>query len=324
MNNTKILLVFVLFLIGPNLNSIDAQSNGAPITDLDTLVNDPWIVRGNWPKPYPLTAQNCYDVLTFDLPEFGFGVRVRTTGYFVPGYHPNLYATFIVTFPAFGSVYTESKKVDNEMLVEVGQSQGLTIYEAYAHYFPDFSETCPFTFTEVEYQLMLTEMVGGTHFPYPTHQFTGPGEIFDEVFFDLSADYESGTKNFCCDNGDDDVLTYLGHNDFTAESSGSHPTIVQGKNLNEPEPEILNSGLFVKIFPNPVGDNFNLSFGGEIAERATMEIFDVNGQMVKRVIQNTPAGNSHIQIDMSDFYSGIYTLKIKHEDQIQVLKLLKK
>ncbi len=100
--------------------------------------------------------------------------------------------------------------------------------------------------------------------------------------------------------------------------------------FNEPAlyQSVINSegelfSLF-KIYPNPTTDYINLNISSsEINEKFKIEIFDFTG---KNIIQDLiyPTGNkSEIRIDLTDFISGIYLIKISGAKNIQTGKFVK-
>lgn len=76
--------------------------------------------------------------------------------------------------------------------------------------------------------------------------------------------------------------------------------------------------LAISIYPNPVSENLNIIIGRNID--VTVQIIDVNGNQVKMVRGNKES----YCIDMKNFKSGIYFVRIVTSDKVHLEKIIKK
>lgn len=88
-------------------------------------------------------------------------------------------------------------------------------------------------------------------------------------------------------------------------------------NINNPK---VHNDSFI-IFPNPVTDHLNILFNKNI-DACKIEIFNESGQNIFSENGNVIELNKQIEID--DFPSGLYFVKIQSKDQILIEKILKK
>ena len=97
------------------------------------------------------------------------------------------------------------------------------------------------------------------------------------------------------------TLTNAGYYDiFIAKSDSSTVT-----GINE-----LSNSLTTSVFPNPATNNLTI----EIPQKATIEILNIEGQIIKSISADLPAGKqgeNHTTIDISGFASGMYFVKVK-------------
>ena len=73
--------------------------------------------------------------------------------------------------------------------------------------------------------------------------------------------------------------------------------------------------ILINIFPNPSNNNFTI----ETPEKATIEILNIAGQIIKTI--NT--ADKHTSIDVSDLSGGIYIIKAKTEGGVAIKKFIK-
>lgn len=82
-----------------------------------------------------------------------------------------------------------------------------------------------------------------------------------------------------------------------------------------------NSGM--KIFPNPVRDNMQISIYAASNEMVELSIYDAAGRLMRRMKTNIPNGNSVLNI--SDFQSwpdGVYSVKVISDNHLFVDKMV--
>jgi parallel beta-helix repeat protein len=73
----------------------------------------------------------------------------------------------------------------------------------------------------------------------------------------------------------------------------------------------------VSVFPNPNSGIFNVTLTAEISTDMTVNVYNTIGELVKTVVVN---GNS-TSVDLTDFASGIYTVKVIADNQIATKKI---
>ena len=67
------------------------------------------------------------------------------------------------------------------------------------------------------------------------------------------------------------------------------------------------------FYPNPTIDIINIHLQNEVSSSQKVQIFDLLGQ--KLLEKDIPIGSDNIEVDISNFLSGIYLLKIGDEVQ---------
>lgn len=85
--------------------------------------------------------------------------------------------------------------------------------------------------------------------------------------------------------------------------------------INDPE-----AGPIASIYPNPVGNELNITFFDNNAQIRKIEVFNVTGAIVK-VIQGSFAGT--VRINTSDLVSGVYMIAVHSNQGIQSTKFVK-
>jgi len=79
--------------------------------------------------------------------------------------------------------------------------------------------------------------------------------------------------------------------------------------------ETMNNA--VSVYPNPNGGNFNVSLSAEISGDMTVNIYNTLGELVKTITVDSNTTN----VDMSEFASGVYVVKVIAENQIATKKI---
>jgi hypothetical protein len=77
----------------------------------------------------------------------------------------------------------------------------------------------------------------------------------------------------------------------------------------------------LSIMPNPVVNNMTVAFTTENAE-ANITIKNVQGQVVKTVIENTVAGANSIEVNTTDLSAGVYFLSISSETNVSTQRFV--
>jgi len=110
--------------------------------------------------------------------------------------------------------------------------------------------------------------------------------------------YLSNGANYGMDSGDGRLVADWGLNTITNQWSCGCGGFRVGDQLNENE---------FLVMPNPNNGQFNLVLSKTITEEATAEIYSIEGKKMKTIELNNAAQQ---QIDVSDFNSGLYLLKL--------------
>jgi PKD repeat protein len=78
----------------------------------------------------------------------------------------------------------------------------------------------------------------------------------------------------------------------------------------------------LKIYPNPTSNYITIELANDNFKDVIIELYDINGRLVKKV---TPVIETLIKqkIDISSFKSGSYILKIRIDNNIQILQIIK-
>ena len=79
-----------------------------------------------------------------------------------------------------------------------------------------------------------------------------------------------------------------------------------------------NAANVLSIAPNPVNNNATLSIDNQGIETATIDIFNVNGQLQKTISQNLTKDFNQITLDFNNLSSGIYFINISDENGNQI------
>ncbi len=95
------------------------------------------------------------------------------------------------------------------------------------------------------------------------------------------------------------------------------PGFRTSKGFDQIEGGLAEEDYNFAVYPNPFNDQLNISFESESSE---VMVFNAIGEMVQRV--NT-IGKSKLELDLSDQPSGIYFIKVRTGEEIQVRKIVK-
>lgn len=117
-----------------------------------------------------------------------------------------------------------------------------------------------------------------------------------------------------------DLTAYVGHTIYLAWVENT----LNGNILNVDDITVSQAGLSnnvvaastFSIAPNPTKDFIIITNDG-IAQIDTIELLDVNGRIILTSNEETN------QIDMSTFSQGVYYLKIKSQDSLEIKKIVK-
>ena len=83
----------------------------------------------------------------------------------------------------------------------------------------------------------------------------------------------------------------------------------------------VNSEFNVLIIPNPATDQANVVFSNPITEELIVEFFSVDGKLIwQRKLEN---GADHIMIDLTNFSSAVYLVRIQSDSYNETKRILK-
>lgn len=98
-------------------------------------------------------------------------------------------------------------------------------------------------------------------------------------------------------------------------TSGGFPSYSESAAMND---NIVTTGVEdisnvnIQVFPNPAVNYLVIS--GYTASLQSVQIFDAMGRMVKTISE--PAGDDHLQLDVSDLAAGIYTVQLNGDHSV--------
>jgi len=106
----------------------------------------------------------------------------------------------------------------------------------------------------------------------------------------------------------------------TVNVSNGSSSITMIKNLGTLATEQFD-GKSAVVSPNPTTDIVNIQFSEQMSGAIATEIFDISGKMI---FSRTETASTHAEIDLSDFDSGVYFLKITNNGKTSTQKIIKK
>lgn len=85
------------------------------------------------------------------------------------------------------------------------------------------------------------------------------------------------------------------------------------------EKEILNK---LKAYPNPATDKVYIFIGDKHVSTKDVSIYDIVGNNYP--LETKPYENDKLEINLNGMNSGMYIIKLKIGDQIEVFRIIKK
>jgi Secretion system C-terminal sorting domain/PKD domain len=169
------------------------------------------------------------------------------------------------------------------------------------------------------YQVWIINESTGTDLTY-LWDF-GDGAISSEIY--PTYEYtEVGTYTVCLYITSGDGCTDSYCYTFTVDPDGlfnGGGAMQQGFTLNVVEEIVLGleenklvSNL--SVYPNPIGDNSVLSIQSLKAFAGTIEVYNMQGQVVSSFNQTVQSGQNQIALNLGNMASGNYLLKLKNEN----------
>jgi len=80
----------------------------------------------------------------------------------------------------------------------------------------------------------------------------------------------------------------------------------------------------INVYPNPMKDQGNIGFSLESAGNVSVQIFNLNGQLVREINEgNLPAGNNNIEFNANDLKKGTYIIRLQAGEKVETSKFIK-
>ncbi len=117
-----------------------------------------------------------------------------------------------------------------------------------------------------------------------------------------------------CDKQDTMVLTVNGLPRLSSYSSETKTTILVERISNE---------MLFNLSPNPANNIVKLSY--EIVETEAdvkLKLLDINGQLIKEIVIDTPQLKGEINLDLSELVTGVYFINLQSNNQTAIKKLV--
>ena len=113
--------------------------------------------------------------------------------------------------------------------------------------------------------------------------------------------------------------TVNANSEFTVVDSFTTPYI-------KPTPSLIfndiNAGW--NVYPNPTQDVVNVQFVSPEDANVTIKIMDMTGRLVKTVTASAIMGSNLIDVNMSEFVNGVYTLHVIQNDKLKYVTKVNK
>ena len=74
------------------------------------------------------------------------------------------------------------------------------------------------------------------------------------------------------------------------------------------------------LYPNPARDAVKVLVAAVEAGDASVEVFNLNGQLVRSVSEAVAAGTNELNLNVADLANGIYTVKVAMSDRVETLR----
>jgi hypothetical protein len=110
------------------------------------------------------------------------------------------------------------------------------------------------------------------------------------------------------------VLTVNGLPRLSSYSSETKTTILVERISNE---------MLFNLSPNPANNIVKLSY--EIVETEAdvkLKLLDINGQLIKEIVIDTPQLKGEINLDLSELVTGVYFINLQSNNQTAIKKLV--
>lgn len=139
---------------------------------------------------------------------------------------------------------------------------------------------------------------------YPTHEYTEVG-TYTICLYITSGD--GCTDSYCYTFTVDENGLFNGGG---AMQQGFTLNVVEEIVLGQEESELVNN---LSVYPNPINESSVLSIQTSKAFNGTIELFNLQGQLVYASNQFIQGGKNQITLNLGELSSGNYLLKLKNE-----------
>ena len=95
---------------------------------------------------------------------------------------------------------------------------------------------------------------------------------------------------------------------ITQSSSSLTQASLNSRDIME-EKAVIVSGI--AVYPNPGKGNFTLTINHPANEKATVQVYNMLGQLAYSKAVNLQKGNNLLNVDMKKMAAGLYTIKLK-------------
>ena len=130
---------------------------------------------------------------------------------------------------------------------------------------------------------------------------------------------------------DDNPLTGASGHEITADTEGSYSVLVTNKDgcsvLSDAfvfEITGLDNTGGLTVYPNPGADQLVVKFNEEFGKQATIEIYDISGQLVKHKEFHSIRPDMETRINIHALLPGVFFIHIRNEEKVAVFKFVKK
>ena len=100
--------------------------------------------------------------------------------------------------------------------------------------------------------------------------------------------------------------------------------LITKNNTSSRGADIIDQPNEIRIYPNPVLQNFTVSFSNILSPTATITLFNAVGQLVYSKAINFTTGYDNIEVPAKQLAAGVYTVTVKTGDGIKLVKKIVK
>lgn len=150
---------------------------------------------------------------------------------------------------------------------------------------------------------------------FNSNSFSSSTAMQDFLQWGGSFDFPSGRENVAVDKGiweDEQFITTSPPYQYTGD--GSQNGVATWSTLSTTDFETTN----FSIYPNPAASNITLEFSQDFSN-ANLEIYNVLGSRMYKTTIDSPVKN----IDIANWSSGLYLIKISSEETSQTKRFIK-